>query len=86
MKKKSTSIKTKLSNGMEVEFRRNRVLGYTSQYQVRKFNSGVNSGIKLGDNVTIVPCNGDSVLVNNKRKMCTETYVYVYDAQRFFKV
>ena len=55
MKKKSPSIKAKLSNGMEVEFRSNRVLGYTSQYQVRKFNSGVNSGIKLGDNVTIVP-------------------------------
>ena len=86
MKKKSAFIKAKLSNGMEVEFRHNRVLGYTSQYQVRKFNSGVNSGIKLGDGVTIVPCNGDSVLVNNKRKMRTETYVYVYDAQRFFKV
>ena len=86
MKKKSTSIKTKLSNGMEIEFRQNRVLGYTSQYQVRKFNSGVNSGIKLGDKVTIVPCNGDRVLVNNKSKMRTDTYVYVYDAQRFFRV
>ena len=65
---------------------RKKFVGHATMYGIRKFNKDPSKGLRLEAGCSLYhPAKGDSVVVNNKKKMMCCSYTFVPELNRFIK-